>query len=53
VLFPRSAPWLSEYVRELTSFPNSKYDDQVDSTTQALENMKASRELEVWARLGA
>jgi len=52
VLLPRSAPWLSEYVRELTSFPGSKHDDQVDSTTQALEHMKTSRDLAVWARLG-
>jgi predicted phage terminase large subunit-like protein len=40
VLLPRSAPWLDEYVRELTSFPGSKYDDQVDSTTQALDHLK-------------
>jgi predicted phage terminase large subunit-like protein len=52
VLLPRRAPWLFEYVRELTTFPGCKYDDQVDSTTQALENMKTSRDLEVWARLG-
>jgi predicted phage terminase large subunit-like protein len=37
VFLPQSAPWLCEYVRELTSFPGSKHDDQVDSTTQALE----------------
>jgi predicted phage terminase large subunit-like protein len=52
VLLPRSAPWLDEYVRELTSFPGSKYDDQVDSTTQALEHMKTNRGLEIWIRLG-
>jgi predicted phage terminase large subunit-like protein len=37
VFLPKQAPWLDEYVLELTSFPGSKYDDQVDSTTQALE----------------
>jgi predicted phage terminase large subunit-like protein len=37
VLFPREAHWLAEYVRELTSFPGGKHDDQVDSTAQALE----------------
>ena len=36
VALPSNALWLKEYVRELTSFPGSKYDDQVDSTTQAL-----------------
>ena len=30
-------PWLDEYIRELTGFPGSKFDDQVDSTTQALD----------------
>jgi predicted phage terminase large subunit-like protein len=51
VLLPRSAPWLEEYVREITTFPGSKYDDQVDSTTQALDHMKSNRSLLVWERL--
>jgi predicted phage terminase large subunit-like protein len=51
VLLPRSAPWLDEYIRELTTFPGSKYDDQVDSTTQALEHLKTHRTLEIWSRL--
>jgi predicted phage terminase large subunit-like protein len=37
VLLPRDAPWLSTYVNELLGFPNSRYDDQVDSTSQALD----------------
>lgn len=37
VLFPDRAPWLDEYICELTTFPQSRYDDQVDSTSQALE----------------
>ena len=40
VLLPRSAPWLAEYVRELTTFPGTKFDDQVDSTSQALEYLR-------------
>ena len=36
VLFPKEAHWLDTYLHELTSFPNSKYDDQVDSTVFAL-----------------
>jgi predicted phage terminase large subunit-like protein len=40
VLLPRSAPWLAEYTRELTAFPGARYDDQVDSTTQALQYLK-------------
>lgn len=36
VRIPKQAPWLEAYIHELTSFPASKYDDQVDSTSQAL-----------------
>ena len=36
VLFPNDAPWLDAYMRELLGFPNSKNDDQVDSTVFAL-----------------
>jgi predicted phage terminase large subunit-like protein len=35
-LFPRKASWLDAYLHELTSFPNAKHDDQVDSTVYAL-----------------
>jgi predicted phage terminase large subunit-like protein len=51
VLLPRSAPWLDEYTRELTTFPGTKYDDQVDSTTQAIDHLKSASTLEVWERL--
>jgi predicted phage terminase large subunit-like protein len=37
VLLPKRAPWLSAYLEELLAFPGSKFDDQVDSTSQALE----------------
>jgi predicted phage terminase large subunit-like protein len=36
VYLPRQAPWLAEYLHELTTFPNARYDDQADSTSQAL-----------------
>lgn len=36
VFLPREAPWLADYLHELTTFPSSKYDDQADSTSQAL-----------------
>jgi len=49
VVLPRFAPWLYEYVRELTSFPGSKYADQVDSTTQALDYLKNHSSLGLWA----
>ena len=34
------APWLAEYLRELTLFPAGRRDDQVDSTAQALAWIK-------------
>ena len=37
VYLPAQAPWLEDYRKELVSFPQSKYDDQVDSTAQALK----------------
>jgi predicted phage terminase large subunit-like protein len=52
VLLPSEAPWLNDFVKELTSFPGTKYDDQVDSTTQALHHLAESHDLEVWMRLG-
>jgi len=42
VHLPDKAAWLGEYLHELTSFPNGKYDDQVDSTSQALDWIKSS-----------
>jgi len=40
VHIPETAPWLAEYVHELTVFPNGKYDDQADSTAQFLDWFK-------------
>lgn len=38
---PQHAPWLRDYIHELTTFPRSRYNDQVDSTSQALEWISA------------
>jgi predicted phage terminase large subunit-like protein len=35
-LVPVQAPWLSEFRRELSTFPNARHDDQVDALTQFL-----------------
>lgn len=51
VLLPSRASWLSDYVTELTSFPGARYDDQVDSTAQALDYLKRFDALEVWRHL--
>jgi predicted phage terminase large subunit-like protein len=37
VHLPDKAAWLGEYLHELVAFPKGKYDDQVDSTSQALD----------------
>ncbi|MBU3591194.1 phage terminase large subunit [Polynucleobacter sp. 78F-HAINBA] len=53
ILLPTQAPWLAEYEKELLSFPGSKFDDQVDSTTQALAHIReGSKTLRTWQALG-
>jgi predicted phage terminase large subunit-like protein len=37
VHIPVRADWLAEYLHEMAVFPNGKHDDQVDSTSQALD----------------
>lgn len=36
VFLPLDAPWLPALLHEVFGFPNSRYDDQVDSVTQYL-----------------
>ena len=43
VHLPRRAPWLDEFRRELMAFPASKYDDQVDALSQALDRAFSRR----------
>jgi predicted phage terminase large subunit-like protein len=38
---PRDAPWLAGWMDELLAFPNGRHDDQVDSTSQALDYLTA------------
>jgi predicted phage terminase large subunit-like protein len=52
VFLPARAPWLDDFVRELTGFPGTKYDDQVDSTSQALDYLGGKGyHLSVWERM--
>ena len=37
VFVPAEAPWLGDYLHEMTSFNFGRYDDQVDSTSQFLD----------------
>lgn len=41
VHLPDEAPWLGAYIQELLAFPNGRHDDQVDSTSQALNWLTA------------
>jgi predicted phage terminase large subunit-like protein len=54
VHLPEKELWLDEYLHELTIFPNGKYDDQADSTSQALDWVKDSfAEQFRWLRIRA
>ena len=46
VYFPEEAPWLEDLEEELLSFPHSRYDDQVDSISQALAHAAAGLEFD-------
>jgi predicted phage terminase large subunit-like protein len=50
VLFPKEAPWLHAYLSELLAFPNSRYDDQVDSTVFALAWSTSKRPPAIWTK---
>lgn len=39
VWLPQRAPWLPDYITEITYFPGAENDDQVDATSQALTQM--------------
>jgi predicted phage terminase large subunit-like protein len=36
VVLPQTAPWLPEFLKEVTAFPNGRYDDQADALAQLL-----------------
>lgn len=48
VFLPESAPWLHDYIEELSAFPNGEHDDQVDSTTQALSLLTTNDSFATW-----
>jgi predicted phage terminase large subunit-like protein len=47
IWFPKGAPWLSALKAELLGFPNVRYDDQVDSVSQALSWSKQHRQNQI------
>jgi predicted phage terminase large subunit-like protein len=50
VFLPRDAPWLDEYIIELIGCPGTRHDDQVDSTTQALDYLREPDFLEIYMK---
>ncbi len=52
IYLPESSPWLADYVSEMTTFPMSKNDDQVDSTTQFINYMRGNQGGAVYATSG-
>jgi predicted phage terminase large subunit-like protein len=50
VFLPQKAAWLADYVNELTGFPGTRYDDQVDSKAQALDHLRVAPDYDVWVR---
>jgi predicted phage terminase large subunit-like protein len=47
VYVPEKAPWLAEYLHEMATFPRGRFDDQVDSTSQALDWFKINSQDQV------
>jgi predicted phage terminase large subunit-like protein len=39
---PAIAPWVESFIDECSSFPNGKYDDQVDQMTQVLNSLRTA-----------
>jgi phage terminase large subunit-like protein len=39
---PAIAPWVEGFIDECSSFPNGKYDDQVDQMTQVLNRLRGA-----------
>lgn len=48
VFLPEGAAWLSDYIGSLGSFPAGAHDDDVDSTTQALNYLSRGTGIEGW-----
>ena len=46
VYLPKEAPWLPDLEHELEMFPKGRYDDQVDSISQALEYIFSRADLD-------
>jgi predicted phage terminase large subunit-like protein len=43
VFLPVAAPWLNDFIEEISLFPTGKHDDQVDTVSHALEYLKLKK----------
>ncbi|HTX48228.1 MAG TPA: phage terminase large subunit [Caulobacteraceae bacterium] len=48
VWLPREAHWLDDFLHELIMFPKGKFDDQVDSMSQALDHARNHSSADAW-----
>ena len=48
VILPPEAPWIDDFLLEITRFPRAKHDDQIDSLTQALAWMRQATQHQFW-----
>lgn len=46
VYLPESAPWLTDFMEEASTFPAAPHDDQVDAMSQALNYLRGARALD-------
>lgn len=46
VYLPRTAPWLEEFIREHSVFPNGVHDDQVDTTSMGLMRLSQAEHVD-------
>lgn len=44
---PSIAPWVNDTIEELVNFPNGKFDDEVDATSQALIRLRGGAGLDI------
>ncbi len=51
VWLPHEAPWLATYLHELAMFNKGKFDDQVDSTSQALAHIGMPSGADNWLEM--
>lgn len=50
---PRNAPWREDFVEEFAAFPTGRYDDYVDTLSQAAADMSSASALEKARALGS